>query len=63
MLLTQVVVGRTEDVDVCIPSDMISRRHAIFKKGEDGVWTVTDNKVSVHIFTVRNQILEGVAYH
>ena len=36
-------------MDVCIPSDMISRRHAIFKKGEDGVWTVTDNKVSTHI--------------
>ena len=50
MLLTQVVIGRTEDVDVCIPSDMISRRHAIFKKGEDGVWTVTDNKVSVHVY-------------
>ena len=39
------MIGRAEGVDVCIASDMISRRHALFKKGDDGVWTVTDNKV------------------
>ena len=45
LILLQIVIGRAEGVDVCIPSDMISRRHALFKKGDDGVWTVTDNKV------------------
>ena len=38
------------DVDCAIPSNMISRRHAILQKSESGRWTIMDNNVKKNLF-------------
>ncbi|CAC5378866.1 RNF8 [Mytilus coruscus] len=56
---TEVTVGRSPDVTVCLLSNMISRCHAIFKCNEKEQWTVRDNKSLNGVF-VNGKKLEPV---
>jgi hypothetical protein len=35
-------LGRTRNVDICIPNSQISKYHAFFSLNGDNVWTITD---------------------
>jgi hypothetical protein len=35
-------VGRTRNVDICIPNSQISKYHAFFSRSGDSGWTITD---------------------
>ncbi|XP_013381504.1 E3 ubiquitin-protein ligase RNF8-like [Lingula anatina] len=42
---SEVIIGRHKENAICITdSVMISRKHAVLKKLQDGSWTITDNK-------------------
>lgn len=35
-------LGRTRNVDICVPNSQISKYHAFFSRSSDGGWTITD---------------------
>lgn len=54
-------LGRTRNVDICIPSGKVSKYHAYFTRRSDGTWSLTDAKSKNGTFVDGERMPAGVA--
>ncbi len=55
-------LGRTRNVDICIPSGKISKYHAYFSRSGDGTWSVTDASSKNGTFIAKQRLVPGVPH-
>lgn len=55
-------LGRTRNVDICIPSSKVSKYHAYFTKRSDGAWTITDARSKNGTFVESQRVTPSVAW-
>lgn len=54
------IIGRTDDADITLPTNQVSRQHARINKRRDGTYTITDLGSTNHTFVDGVEILSDV---